>query len=270
MKVLRVLVGAAAAAALLAPGAARAQLLVQTENPFAPREAEAPAEARKPPSRRLVIGAFWTDWENVPSRPLRKIQSDFAALGLPLSFDSGSSALLTADYFVTRDLSIGGWWNPQSGTLEGASALGFLRASVQSNFWDVHATYYMDRLSRWTRGLSFQVGFTGLNTDIDGTAGVTAGPLFSIEDAISSYSTNLWLNYNRQVAAPEFRGRRHPLSLFASVGYYTSTQFDNDWNLILGGSLALNDTLSLGGSIWINGLGKTNNDRVTVGLIGRF
>lgn len=210
---------------------------------------------------RVQIGTFMAQWDI----PLANVASASSAIEL----ETEPSALVTADYFLTRRLSVGGWWNPRSAelALTGAVPGGRLKlADVKTNFWDAHLTYALPDSSPLTRGVSFQFGYSGLHYDINLTSAVQGGR----NSAFSLHSPNLWVNKSQRVWQPMVRGERRPVTLFGSVGYYTSADFDHDWNVILGGSFYLTRHLSLTSSVWFNGLDERTNTRVTAGLAGSF
>jgi hypothetical protein len=240
--------------ALMTAPAARAQTFSPANNPFS---RAAPGVA--PRKEQLQFGAYLTVWDFSPIR-VPGVQSE------KLQADPGP--LITGDYFVTRCLSLGGWWNPFSGEVEARETprgRAFKVADSETSFWNVHATYYPPE--HWARGWSIQAGFSHLRHNVDVIQGLreVGVPNF----AVNSSSLDIWLNRTQKVGFRRVQDQRVPISLFASAGYYTSSQFDRAVNVIVGGSLPMARHLSLNSSVWFNSLDRTNT-RVTAGLAGSF
>src|SRR5207244_1150275 len=100
--------------------------------------------------------------------------------------------LVTGDYFVTRRLSLGGWWNPYSGKIEARETPKgpkFKLADTETSFWDIHATYYPSE--RWARGWSIQAGFTHSRTKVDLIPGLNQPPSSLPDFAVNQSSLNI-------------------------------------------------------------------------------
>jgi hypothetical protein len=256
---------------LLAPAAARAQVPVIPINPFADVASETPSgevfgdtvlpEAPKRRVRRLQVGAYAAHWEFAPIQ-----DKSLGNVSERLTVDT--SYLIGLDYFISRELSLGGWLNPLHGSefaLEPGARSEFKVADVDASFGDVHATYYppIDRQKSW----SLQIGFSHIHYDVDVVQGLeeTGASDFVVKQS----SLNFWLNKVQAVGSRRIGGRRRLIRVFGSLGYYTSSQFDRAWNIIFGGAVPLTEQLSFSSSVWFNDLGDTNT-RVTAGLAGSF
>jgi hypothetical protein len=254
MTITRVLCCSPALIALLAQSVACAQVFTVPPNPFPQAPRGAGAEKRQ----RLQFGAYLALW-------------DFAPIAAPGAeserVDADSSPLVTADYSLTRSWSLGGWWNPLQGDLLAKPATGpqFKAAAFDASFWNVHATYYLPE--KWAPGWSAQAGFSQLHYDVDVIQALRA--VGAKNFGVTFSSLNIWVNKSQEVGTRRVHGRRRPISLFGSFGYYTSSQFDRALNVILGGALPLSPHLRLSSSVWFNDLDDLNT-RVTVGLDGDF
>lgn len=282
---------------LLAPTAARAQ-------GFSPGSLLLQPVAPGGKVRRLNVGAYFSKWDSTPDshvlttrmfaeefknfvRPFEAIFPGTSLKAPTLEFATEASALLTADYQVSKHLSVGGWWNPQNTSVRGSKRIPITLAqgtaivsadyiSRQSaDLYDLHAIY--NPQLEGFRGLSFQAGFSGAHTNsatalvfsFTSPSGQSISQGVRGEESFSNRSFNLWLNGASRVASPRFRGKPRPVTLFGSFGYYTSSQFNNATNLITGLSVDLAPSLALSGSVWLNDLSRINK-RVTVGLSGKF
>jgi hypothetical protein len=256
---------------LLAPAAAHAQVPVIPVNPFVDVPSDLPSgelfgDTVLPPApkrrvRRLQVGAYAAEWQFAPLKD-KRLQTVRERLEVDTSY------LLGLDYFVTRDLSVGGWLNPLHGpefALERGARSEFKVADIDARFWDVHATYYLpgDRKKTW----SLQMGSSHIHYDVDVVGGLEETGLKDF--VFKQSSLNFWLNKTQEVGARRLRGRRRLIRVFGSVGYYTSSQFDRAWNIIVGGAVPLTDRLSFSSSVWFNDLNDTNT-RVTAGLSTSF
>jgi hypothetical protein len=243
------------AALMLLPAAAQAQVFTAGSLFFTP-DPSLPASQR---FGRFLVGAYVASW-------------DFAEIPVAgaadLDLEPSLSPLITVDYFLTRRLSIGGWYNPISGELNGRlGSTKFKLADEDALFTDFHATYYLaDR--PLTRGVSIQAGYSVYHYDLE--VAPVLRQLGARNLAFTEFSPNIWVNKTQQLGAPEIRGRRYPVALFGSFGYYTSTDFDTDVNLIFGTTVQLRKSLNLNASVWLNGLDSDQHIRVTAGFSGRF
>jgi hypothetical protein len=235
-------------------------------------------------SRRLQLGTYFASWDAPPglqdlARGIPKIAflTGVSTVFANVDSNADSSVLVTADYYVNDNLSVGGWWNPNSGSFSSLATNRFTTASgrIQSNYYDFHAAYHFKRErvgGSSLQGLSFQVGYQKLNTDIDAlVSSFNLKPVpLNIQD--NRASINFWLNYARPrpVTTLRLSGKKYPVSLFTSYGYYGDRDFGFANNLILGGSVKLSDFLSFNSSVWFNGLGEQSNQRVSIGLSGTF
>jgi hypothetical protein len=256
---------------LLVPAAARAQVPVIPINPFADVASEMPSgevfgdtvlpAAPRRRVRRLQVGAYAAHWQFAPIK-----DKSLGNVRERLTVDT--SYLVGLDYFVSRDLSLGGWLNPLHGpefALEPGARSEFKVADIDASFGDVHATDYppVDRQRSW----SLQVGFSHIHYDVDVIPGLEETG--SSDFIFKQSSLNFWLNKVQAVGVRRLRGRRRLIRVFGSVGYYTSSQFERAWNIILGGAVPITDQLSFSSSVWFNDLDNTNT-RVTAGLSGSF
>lgn len=238
---------------LLAPGAARAQIFTVPSNPFPQARS-----GTRPRLERLQVGVYAALWEFAPL----KVSGTSSE-----RLNADPSPLITVDYFISEKLSVGGWWNPFSGDVEARNTAGrnFKAADTDSSFWDLHAAYYLSR--RRANGWSIQGGFSHLRNNVKVVQALRDVGVRSF--AASSSSLNIWVNRTQQVGSRRVRREHRPISLFGSVGYYPSSQFDHAANIIVGGTAPLAAHLSLSSSVWFNSLDHTNT-RVTVGLAGSF
>jgi hypothetical protein len=245
--------------ALLAPLPAAAQQF-NTFDPFAHLLTEPAAQTEKLRFERFHFGAYLALWD-YPSETFD---------GLTLEFEAEPSPLLTADYFLTRNLSIGGWWNPVSarfvGSIPGASAT---LADIDAVSWDVHLTYHFS--GAWGplgRGWSAQLGYSSDSYDVDVRPEFVDALGFS-DDGFTDKSGNVWLNKSFRIGAPRVGRKPYPITLFGSAGYYFSDDYSRALSLLGGASIQLSRHLSLSGSIWFPDI-RENVIRGTIGLTGRF
>jgi hypothetical protein len=256
MRNAKLLAGAAAlAVSLLAPGTAHAVTFTESFAPLYPSGGEMKTDDKYGKFQRFRVGAFAAFW-------------DFPN---PLFDENNPSPLLTAEYFVTRNISIGGWWNRQDGDFGTAAArsIGFTRGGdYELTSWEVYVAYHFPD-KPLTRGLSIQFGYSVGDLEID-----FAGRTFDSFSGLKS--VDFWLNKSQTIARPMFGGKPHPITLFGGVGYYPDG--DAYWHggsLIVGASFAINQHLSLTGSYWWVNLFDQNSgtdtiERFTVGLTGSF
>lgn len=249
MKSAKLLGCAALALGLLAPGAANAQVLLPTNYLLPPLEGKAPSGAEKPSRFQIGVGIAIWDFPN-----------DL--------FEPDIGPLVTVDYMVTDNISIGGWYNHISGDFGpfNGKTTGF-----DADTWDAHVAYHLPTANRWTRGVSAQVGYSHTKVDID--TGIQSN-----DDS----AVNFWLNKNQHLTYLSKKDRKYPVSIFAGIGYYVpiDSEFGDDGNLykggsiVAGGSIGITKNISITGSVWWLGLfAGGDGDTVTrgsVGLVGTF
>ena len=249
MRSIRCGIGLPALIALLTSSPAQAQVFAPSVNPFS-----RPQQGKPPRWERWRVAAYAVLWD-YPSR---------AGGGGQAESDYDPGALITGDYFLTKNLSLGGYWNRFTGEvrLTGASVDPALRgqtvADAAGTAWDAHATYYPS--GKTARGWSIQVGYTTLKNDFHYNQQLLPLP----PQHESRQGLGIWLNGSRAIGARSFAGSRRPIALFGSVGYYTSNL--GAANAILGGSLPITRRLSLSASVWRN----ASRTRTTFGLSGSF
>ncbi len=250
----------AALVVLLAPGMARAQrfapvLITSTYNPTGVSTPSGVSGPEEEAGRldRLQVGAYLAMWDLFKPKAPTGIQE--------VKFNAKSSALLTADYFLTRNVSIGGWYNSLEEEVEVTPVGGqpFRQQAGTANFWDAHVTYYPKKI----QGLSVQLGYSEVAfKQVDLLSNTRIRPSFK------PHSWNVWANYSRPVG--RYKGR--PIAVFGSVGKYTGDKgkfFNAAWNAILGGSIGITRNLDLATSWWLFDFDKSST-RWTLGLNGHF
>lgn len=283
-----------ALSALLAPGVAHAQIFSVYVQPEAAQTTTPGKDA--PRFRRLQIGSYLALWDQPPVQNLPVVVSSVSggrARRIGLDVDTGASPLITADYFITRRLSVGGWWNPIRGTAEvdrgelrrrfGSVPVGQTDFDFYDNFFDVHAAWHLpDRvgfLPRFlTSGVVVQVGYSVQNIDLDAPQGRNVAIAFGqpgqpvgADFGETRTSANAWVTKSFNLGTP-FRGRPdRPISLFVSGGHYFSEDFDNAWNIMGGVTFTLSERLSISGSYW-RVLPEDGDDqsRFSIGVVGRY
>lgn len=244
---------AALALLLLFPSSASAQKFAAGSFFFEPGM----AGANRYRFHRLELGAYFAAWDFAPTA-LNQVAA------IELEADPGP--LVTLDYHLSQRWSIGGWVNPISAEVTGLHQGRRLKLADQDMlFWDIHAAYALpDR--PLTRGVTVQLGYSALSNEVEVTpllrlAGAT-------DEAFTQTSPSLWINKVQHLKTA--RGRRPGTSLFGSLGYYFTSDFDHDWNLIVGASVGLRDRLAANASLWLNGFDADPRTRFTVGLTGYF
>lgn len=247
-------VGLAALLTLWGCGVARAQFFTIAENPY--ERYRRLGVANPDHVERLQLGAYLAQWD-FPS---------FPSGGISVRTDTRASALLTLDYFATPSLSLGGFWNRIPGSLHQSERtdLPGRIADFEGDFWDVHATYYFP--DRTVRGWSVQVGYSTFHLDVDLAPALRNAGAQNF--AVTTHSPSIWIANSQVGAARDPKGGRRT-GVFGSLGYYTSSEFDKAWNVIVGGSWSFSPHLGLSGSVWINNLDDPEI-RTSVGLTARF
>jgi hypothetical protein len=242
--------GPAAWLLLLFPAAARAQFFTPPTNPLLVRIARAPGEQVE----RLRAGAYAAQWT----------LGSYQSAGATVRRDSSPGLLVSADYFLSEQVSIGGWWNRFSGSdrQTGRPDLPRHVADFAVQFWDIHVTYYLPEA--WAPGWSLQVGHTSLHSHEELVLLLGGQSTGRTEDTL-----NLWIAKTQPLRARRALGSRHPVVLFGSIGYYPSASFHRAASLILGGSVDLSPRVSVSGSAWLEDLSDPDL-RATVGLVGNF
>jgi hypothetical protein len=202
--------------------------------------------------QKLQIGIYWTHWQ-LPG---------YEQYGATVSRDTIGTPLFTADYFVTHNLSVGGWWNKivADDNQTGRPGLPRKLADVDVVFWDAHATYYLPE--KRAKGWSVQLGYSSLHYDVHFVPEVGGGNIVGTDRSV-----NLWITKTRGVGRRR-ASQRQPVYLYVSVGYIPSPSIGTT-NLIFGGSVAITPHVDLTGSVWLNDLEKVSV-RSSVGLVGRF
>jgi len=288
MKVVKAWVGLAAAAAMLAPGAAQAQTLFSTRAPVLQERTDTPTTPAAAKFRRWQLGAGAAIWDSIPGLD----RNPFAIPGFPpgsaVIEPDNASPLITADYSITRRLSFGAWYNPQGSEIHYTLAPGvfpgiqrtFAIGDIHSDQFDAHLTYNLDGLTFLpeviTRGLSLQAGYTASSHDVDFRTVVAGGGaiIFGLGNfGFTQKSGNVWINKSMKVGSITVRGNKVPVNLFGSGGYYFD-DFGEDggsaWQALGGFSLTLSDSISLGASYWLFDVGGANASRVSTGLTWNF
>jgi hypothetical protein len=301
MKCARVVGGLAALCALLAPGVAHAQIF-SVYKPPSTREATRPGD-KEAKFRRIQIGTFLALWDAPPA--------DIRALGvftiptipgsptLPAEadVDLDASPLLTADFFITRNISVGGWWNPVSGSATARFILppgftvapGSTKFNFTDNFYDFHGTYYFPEMTgligKITRGMSIQAGYSIQNLDLDIQPGALVPIAFVDPNAVGGRSgdfgttltsPNVWITKSFDLGNP-LRSKK-PVSLFISGGKYFDSDFSQAWNIMGGATVKLRENLDLSASYWrvlprgnsVIGSDLDDQTRISVGLTARY
>jgi len=254
------LIGGAAVAlglALLAPGAAHAQTLLPTSILLPPLETQPdsgkpgqPGKKYEYKAKRFDVGlgvAFW----NFPND----------------AFDQGFGPLITAEYHINKNWSLGGFYNHIDGDFNGVGG-GKKHHSLDysGDNWDIHAAYRIYSKNRYLQGLSAQVGYSELSTSVSDLP----------HGDFTANALNFWLNKNQHLT---YLGKNHtyPVSIFAGIGYYVDT--DNDafegGHVVAGASIGVYKNINLTGSWWGFGIfnrpdGLGEADRFSLGLSGSF
>ncbi len=196
---------------------------------------------------------------------------DFPAFQVPagnaFEVQASPSLLLTGDYFLTRRLSVGGWWNAYQaefhGRLFGRPARQL--ADINGDFWNAYVMYRF--AGRDEQGWSLQLGYSALHYEVDLVPDVRAGGPGGF--AFTRKSLNLWVHRVQPAGSFRAAGQRWRASLFGSAGHYFSRDFDRSFDLLVGGSLDSGAALSLSASLWLADLDDAKT-RVTFGLTARF
>jgi hypothetical protein len=212
---------------------------------------------------RLTVGTYWSQWE-FPSVRLA---------GFTAQQRTEPSPLLTADYFLTQDLAIGGWWNRIRGEDRQRQCLTLDEKLGDFDFtvWDAHVTYHLP--DQEPTGWAFQLGYGELKgrqrVNLPTGFGCPPIPIPTTRRRFDDTfrSLNFWV-VNTQRLSGQAITSRHPVYVYATAGYFTSPEFGHT-NLIVGGSVGLSPQISLSGSVWLNNLDNLSV-RTTLGLVGQF
>lgn len=210
--------------------------------------------------RRLTVAAYATLWEN----PFRVSVTTFSIPrgGLVsgqfrVNAETPASPLLEASYQLGRQWSLGLWYNPIRGERlrKAVSVAGvpvMLNLTRNTDLGDLHLVY------AGPRGLSGEVGYYREAGTIR-NAGANVPPR-----DYTLVSWNVWLT---QRLDARWRGRR--LTPFVSAGYHPSAGLDHAASILTGVTVALNQQLSLSGSVWFFDLSHPAT-RITAGLVARL
>jgi hypothetical protein len=206
------------------------------------------------PKERLQVGTFRSKWD-FPSQKY----PDFV-----VRKRSNYSLLITADYFVTRRLSVGGWWHDLAGTYNVSGHPDYKPNEVIADFSgklrDLHVTHYLSdaRGSVW----SVQAGYNTVQIEQRLRGG-------GRKDTMTLRGPNFWIYRSEQVGGRSLKQHRHLIHVFVGVGYFPSADFRYASSAMLGGSVDLSPRYSVSGSVWLFDL----NDaavRTTVGLVRKL
>jgi hypothetical protein len=277
MRCARVVGSLLALCALLAPGVAHAQIF-SVYTPPKPTETTTAGKADK--FRRLHIGTFLALWDSPPFQGNIGVQSVSGGPPMRVNLEASidASPLITADYFIFRNLSVGGWWNPISGDADQTIAGTKVDLRFFDNFYDFHATWYAPErvgfLPRWlTSGLSVQGGYSIQNIDLDAGPGTVLfeNGVRTSDIGTTLTSPNVWVTKRFNLGTP-LRGREdRPISLFVQGGRYFSGEFETAWNIIGGATFVLNPKLSLSASYWrVMPRQGDDQSRISLGLTARY
>jgi hypothetical protein len=287
MKAVKLWGSVAALAVLLAPGAAQAQTLFNVRNPFqaGPLESATTTDKKDGRFRRWNIGLGAAAWQFPDQAQL--ITGPGGTATFKSSPRTAGSLLVSADYFLTRRVSVGMWYNPRVTKImveDPNNLLGFGRdeitnSIVHTHAADAHVTYYLP--GKWFRGMSVQGGYAYEHNTVFKRNGFFSGFL-GTQFEFARESFNVWLNKSQQITKIRIDGKERPISLFGSAGYYFSeygetkastTGFigdlqdgDGAFHLLGGVSVGFSEALSLSASYWHFDLGGANSSRISAGL----
>jgi hypothetical protein len=249
--------GAALMLALLAPGGAHAQTILtnsQAPFPYGGHDPGTDPDAEEPDDlfQRFRIGVGLAIWE----------------IG-PFSQDEELGPFVEGEFYVTPQISIGGWYSHVEGDLRSGRVFTFGGGprggtDFEADMFDVHLAYHFTGSDPLTSGWSLQVGYGMTEVDVAGGTG-------------DASSVNFWAN-KRTYLGGLGSDARHPVTLITGIGYYPGDDFYEGGHVLLGLSIGLTDNISLVGSAWLyqifarpDRLGDdTNSYRFTVGLAGGF
>lgn len=209
---------------------------------------------------RLTLAAYAALWEN----PFRITVTTFSIPrgGLVsgqfrVIAETPASPLFEASYKLARHWSLGFWYNPIRGerlrkTVSVADVAVALDLTRDTDLGDLHLVY------DGPRGLSAQVGYYRESGTIR-NAGTNAPPR-----DYTLVSWNLWITQRLDV---RLHGRI--IAPFISAGYHPASGLDHAASILTGVSVALNQRISLSGSVWLFDLSHPAT-RVTAGVVVRL